>query len=95
MNTWEFIVGIFSHVGQIDQIDHDPDHLDPNLPLTRDTVQELYSTDPTKHVLDHAGDAVPTRQLELDHADQTSSMGFLFCFGFPRFFFLPSGNVYE
>ena len=24
---------IISHVGQIDQIDHDLDHLDPNLPL--------------------------------------------------------------
>ena len=26
-------VGNISHVGQIDQIDHDLDHLDPNLPL--------------------------------------------------------------
>ena len=40
-----------SHVGQIDQIDHDLDHdldhLDPNLPL-RAVVQDLYSTDLTQ-----------------------------------------------
>ena len=36
------------HVGQIDQIDHDllADHLDRNLPLC-DSVQDIYSTDPT------------------------------------------------
>ena len=40
----------FSHAGQIDQIDqidHDPGHLDPNLP-SRDVVQDLRRTDPTQ-----------------------------------------------
>ena len=36
-----------SHVGQIDQIDHDLDHLDPNLPLW-EVVQDLHSTDQTQ-----------------------------------------------
>ena len=36
-----------SHVGQVDQIDHDLDDLDTNLPL-RDAVQDLCSTDPTQ-----------------------------------------------
>ena len=42
------------HVGQIDQIDHDLDHLDPNLPL-RYVVQDIsmvpVSVTPAKHVL--------------------------------------------
>ena len=33
-----------SHVRQIDQIDHDLDHVDPNRPLW-DDVQDLYGTD--------------------------------------------------
>ena len=36
-----------SHLGQIDQIDHDLDHLVPHLPL-QEVVQDLYSTDPTQ-----------------------------------------------
>ena len=34
-------------MGQIDQIDHDLDNLDPILPL-RGVVQHLYSTGPTQ-----------------------------------------------
>ena len=34
-----------SHVGQIDQIDHNLDRLDPNLPLGC-VLQGLYSADP-------------------------------------------------
>ena len=38
LRTWCFFQGVFvfltcSNVGQIDQIDHDLDNLDPNLPL--------------------------------------------------------------
>ena len=36
-----------AHFGQTDQIDHDLDHLDPNLPLLN-VVQDLYRTDPTQ-----------------------------------------------
>ena len=40
-------MGAITHVGQIDQIDHDLDHLDPNPPLL-DAVQDLYSTNPAQ-----------------------------------------------
>ena len=52
-----------AHLGEIDQIDHDLDHLRPDLPL-RDVVQDLYSAhiQPRRQVPDHAGSAPPTRQ---------------------------------
>lgn len=54
------------------QIDHDFDHVDPNLPL-RDCVQDLYGTDPTQEMcstVDHAGCTGPIQQHELGHTDQ-------------------------
>ena len=59
------------HIGQTDQIDHDLDHLDANLPLCEYDVQDLYysSSDPTwatcPTVVDHADSAAFTRQHEL------------------------------
>ena len=52
LRTWCFFQGVFvfltcSNVGQIDQIDHDLDNLDPNLPLWH-VVQDLCSIDPTQ-----------------------------------------------
>ena len=51
-----------SHLGQIDEIDHDLDHLRPNLPL-RDFVKDLYivQIQHRKHEPDHT-----------DHTDQES-----------------------
>ena len=42
-----FTTAKLPHVGQIDRIDHDLSHLDPNLPLC-DVVHGLCSTDPTQ-----------------------------------------------
>ena len=42
-------VSNYCHVGQIDQTDHDLDHLDPNLSLWN-VVQHLCGTDPTKKI---------------------------------------------
>ena len=59
-----------THVGQIDQIDHDLDNLDPNL-FFWGAVQDLCvnRTDPTQKtrptVEDHADYRAPTRQREL------------------------------
>ena len=54
----------------LDQIGHDLDNLDPNLPLG-DFVQDLYSTDPThEHMRDDAACKGLTPQHELDHTDQ-------------------------
>ena len=52
LRTWCFFQGVFvfltcSNVGQIDQIDHNLDNLDPNLPLWH-VVQDLCSIDPTQ-----------------------------------------------
>ena len=56
-----------------DQIDHDLDHLHPNLRL-RDVVQDLYSTGSTQEIcaiIARADYTALTRQHELDHADRT------------------------
>ena len=53
-----------SRVGQIDQIDHDLDHLDPSLPLGF-VVQDLsvwYRSNPGNMILDHAEYTAPARQ---------------------------------
>ena len=53
-----------------DQIYHDLDHLDPNLPFWN-VVQDLCSTgQPRKRVLHHTYSTAPARQHELDHAGQ-------------------------
>ena len=44
-----FFLGICTHVGQVDQIDHDLDDLNPNLPLGH-VVLDLYSTGPTQAI---------------------------------------------
>ena len=62
---------VYTFTRRTDQIDHDLDHLDPNLP-SWDALHYLYSTGPTrKHVLDYAGYSTPTRQQKLDHTDHT------------------------
>ena len=50
----------------LDQIDHDLDHLDPNLPLL-DVVQDICTVQiqPRKPVVFHADYAAPTRLHEL------------------------------
>ena len=63
-----------AHVGQIDQIDHDIDHLHPNLPR-RDAGQDMHTAvvqiQLRKCDLDDADYEAPTRKHELDHTDHT------------------------
>ena len=55
---------------QIDQTDHDLDHVHLSL-LFLYVVQDLNGTDPTQEICqDHADYTAPTWQHELDHTDQ-------------------------
>ena len=70
---WQWKKG--PRVGQIDQIDHDLDHVDPSLPLW-DVVQifvHIVKIQPRKPALDRSDYTAPTGQHDdLDRTDQVS-----------------------
>ena len=63
----------YSTTRRTDQMDHDLDPIDPNLPLC-DAVQDLYSTDPTQEPCPRSCRlyTAPTLQHELDITAQGS-----------------------
>ena len=65
-----------ANLGQIDQIDHDLDHLGPSPAVMRGCPGSAYYRSTRKEtwyyiVVDHADCMAPTRQHELDNTDHT------------------------
>ena len=61
MNQIYQIYQIYHDLYQTDQIDHDLDHLDFNLPLVRCCagICKIVQIQPRKHILDNAGYTAP------------------------------------
>ena len=70
-----------SHLGQIDETDHDLDHLRSSPAVARGSAGSVQyrsiQIQPRKPVLGHAGYTAPTRQHGLDHTVQIRNLSAL------------------